>query len=177
MSQFRKSLMIEILIALIIVGALLGGIFFFRGKIGDAAKAVIATRQQLFERQESLKSFNLLKTQHDGKARQYINNINNLLPKYEELINLQQEFENFTATAGLDPRPGLTYIGEETATPASLGRVKYNLTVRGDRTDQVFNFVQSLQRFRYLMTIDSFTLDRQGSRVLMNIKTQVFFRS
>lgn len=175
MTHFRRNLLIEISIALVVIIALIWGVFFFRKRISNAATDIMDSREKISGRLESLKLFNFLQSQYTSKGSRYLSNLHNFIPSYTELFELAREFEVISTQAGLDPQPGIDLIVDEEATATNIGRVQFNFTVRGN-IENIFRFVQMLQNFHYLMTIDSFNLDRRESKVLMSIRGHIFFR-
>ncbi len=175
MAYFSKNLMFEIIIAAILILAFGGGILFFRARISDLAGQTLKTRQLLAERTSSLQLYSSLKTQYDGKGGKYLNVLQNIVPTRDQLIDLRQEFQLLAAKENLDFGFAFFPGDEVTAAPGELGAIKFNLNLKGD-IDQLLNFIHSLENFRYLITLESFTMNRQGSSIQMTIKGQVYFR-
>jgi len=174
MSHFYKNLIVESLIFIIVVGALIGGLLFFRMRIAAATDQIFKVNQQLTERTIATQTFSLLKTQFSKKGQSYLNIMHNVVPLKDQLIDLRQEFQFLASKEGLSY--SFAFAGEESAGSAYLGVVKFTLNLQGD-LDKLFRFVKSLQSFRYLITLDGFTINRQGNQIQMTIKGQVFFRT
>ncbi len=175
MNHFRKNLTVEISIAVIVIAAFGAGILFFRAKIASSTEQIIKMRHDLSERNSSLQLYSALHSQYDSKAKNYLNVLYNIIPTRDQLIDLRQEFQSLAAKEKLDF--GFAFFsGDEASARGETGIVKFDLNLKGD-LDQLINFIQSLEKFRYLITLDSFTMNRQGSTIQMIIKGQVYFRS
>ncbi len=175
MAYFYKNLIVEVIIAAILILAFGGGILFFRARISDLAEQTLKTRQVLAERSSSLQLYSSLRTQYDSKGKKYLNVLQNIVPTRDQLIDLRQEFQSLAARENLDF--GFTFFpgDETTAASGELGAIKFNLNLKGG-LDELLNFIHSLEKFRYLITLESFTMNRQGSSIQMAIKGQVYFR-
>ncbi len=174
MNHFYKNLLVESLIFVIVVGTLIGGLLFFRTRIAAATDQIFGVNQELNERSAATQLFSLLKSQFSQNGQSYLNVMHNVVPLKDQLIDLRQEFQFLAGKEGLSY--SFSFTGEESASSARLGAVQFTLNLQGSM-DKLFRFVKNLQSFRYLITLDGFTINRQGNQIQMVIKGQVFFRT
>jgi len=161
MSYFKKALITEITISLIIIIALLWSVLFFRSKISGSTAQIIDDRIKLIERSESLKTFNLLQSQYNSKGRSYLNVLHNFIPSEDKLIHLGNELR--LLAGDLDLESGwIGFDNIEPATPTDLGSASFSFRVKGNEMKNLFEFIQSLE---YPLAVDSFRISRAGPQL------------
>lgn len=174
MDHFYKSLIIEISIFVLLVAALGGGLVFMKTEISESATKIENNRKLLFDRSEALKSISVLKSQYESKGQNYLNVLHNIITTKDQLIDLKQEFQILATKNNLSF--GFSFSpSEEAATPTELGSLEFVLSTKGS-IDELISFVRDLQQFKYLITLDGFSLNRENSGIQMTIKGQAYFR-
>jgi len=174
MKAFRKRFVTEVVISLIVIGALAFGLVFFGFNIGRFTKKIVSVQRELYRRSASLESLATLRSEYVNKAQSYLNVLHNVVPLKDELIDLSKDFESLAGEEKLDY--GFTFVGETTATSDSLGSVKFNLTL-GGTLNRLLRFVKNLQNFHYLISLDTLSFNRESEETTkMAIQGRVFFR-
>lgn len=175
MNYFYKNFSIDILVAIIIVLAFGGGIIFFQAKIADSAGQIVKTREILADKTQTLQTYSGLQIEYNKKAKKYLDILYNIVPARDQLIDLRQEFQSLASKENLNF--GFTFSpGDESSlAPGELGTVGFSINLKGN-LDELLGFMQLLEKFRYLVALDSIVLNRSGSSVQMIINGQVYFR-
>jgi hypothetical protein len=174
MNHFRKRLTTELSISTLIVLALLGGIVYFRGSVKDYTKNIVAARTLLANRTASIGNVADLRIQYDAKVVDYMNVLHNVIPSYDELINLNKEFQSLAARDGLEY--GFSFLGETPKSEEGLGSISFNLNLSSSSLKPLISFVKSLQNFRYLNSIDNISVKTEDDELTMNVTARIFYR-
>lgn len=173
MKIFRKKFVTELVISLITIGVLAVGLLFFGFNVSKFAKKIVAARQELVERSTSLQSLAILRSEYKNKGEPYLNVLYNIIPLKDELIDLSKDFQSLAANERLGY--GFTFVGETPSTLSNLGSVRFNLNLSGS-LDQLIDFIENLQNFRYLINLENISMSRGASQISMDVKGSVFFR-
>jgi len=175
MNHFRKRFLTELGISLLIVIALLGGILFFKGNVSDYAAKIVTDRALLAGRTASVSDLASLRNQYNSQASNDMNVLHNIIPSYDELINLNQDFQSLALQNKVEY--GFSFSGE-TPKPAEggLGSISFNLSITSDSLRPLGSFINSLQSFRYLNSIDNVSIKSDNGNFTISIAGRVFYR-
>ncbi len=175
MNHFKKRFATELSISLLILIALLAGIFFFKGNVNDYADKIVADRALLASRTASVADLASLRSQYNGPITNYLNVLHNIIPSYDELINLNQDLQSLAVQNRVGY--GFSFSGE---TPKSgsggLGSISFSLSISSDNLKSLTSFIKSLQGFRYLSSIDNISIKSDQANLVMGITGRVFYR-
>lgn len=174
MNNFRKRLTVELSVSLLILAALLSGIFFFRSNIVDYTQKIIDARKLLASRTTAVGQLADLRLQYNNKASSYMNVLRNIIPSYDQLINLNRDLQSLATQSGVDY--GFAFGGETPKTAQTLGSIAFDLTISSGSLDSLLNFVKSLQNLRYLSSIDNISMKSDKDELTFFIKGRVFYR-
>jgi hypothetical protein len=174
MNHFKKRFAIELGISLLIVTALLWGIFFFKGNVSDYADKIAADRTLLASRTTSVSDLASLRGQYNGEASNYMNILHNIIPSYDELINLNQDLQLLAVQNKVGY--GFSFSGETPKSEGGLGSISFSLNIGSDNLKPLTSFIKSLQNFRYLSSIDNLSIKSDEGKLTMNIRGRVFYR-
>jgi len=158
-----------------IIIILLVGLILFAKNINSYSTDFSSSREKLALQTVSLEQLAHLKIQYNKTAKGAFAVLDNVIPKEEDLINLSRDFQVIATKANVSH--SFSFVGENPASPNSLGSVNFRLDASGN-LDNLFSFAKSLENFRYLTRLDSFTIGRdQEKNSIMTVRGQVFFRS
>ncbi len=174
MNHFRKRLVTEAGISLLIVAALFVGIQFFRSNVSEYSDKIVAARTLLANRTESIRETAELRSQFNSKASGYLNVLYNVIPSYEQLINLNKDLQSLAVQSGVGYN--FSYAGEIPSSAGGLGSISFDLNVSSANFNSLMNFLKSLQNFRYLSSVDEISMRSSSGVLVMNIKSRVFYR-
>ncbi len=173
MTTFQKRLILHSSISAAIITILVIGLVLFGKNITSYGKELSDARQTLALQAVSLERLAGLQTQYKV-AEPYVKVLNNVIPKEEDLIDLSRDFQILATKANITH--SFSFVGENPASAGSLGSINFRLDAAG-KLDNLFSFVKSLEHFRYLTRLDSFTIGRdQEKNSMMTVRGQVFFR-
>lgn len=173
MNNFKKRLTTDLTISLLIILALFAGVLFFMSKAGDYSDQIISERTLLADRTESVSHLASLRDQY-AQASNYLNVLYNIIPSYDQLINLNQDIQSLAAKEKLDY--GFSFAGETPKPQGGLGSVAFSLAVTSDSYASLMDFIDDLQNFRYLNSIDNVSLKNNNNRLTMSVQGRVFYR-
>lgn len=174
MSAFYKKLLIEIGITAGVVAVLGIFILFFSKNINSKTTEIEATRTELGNWVSSVQSLAFVRSEYTGKARDYINVLQSVLPTKDELIDLKKDFQFIAAGEDLNLR--FSFIGEEQTGSEKLGAIGIQLGLDGQMSS-VLNFIKKLDSFKYLVSIDSInTMEKENGSIEANVRAKVYFR-
>ncbi len=175
MDYLKKNLISELIIVFLIISAFSFGIIFFRSQVTKTSNQLEGVGQQIFERNESLKSYSMLQSQYNSKGKSYLGLLNIIIPQEDDLITLRNELIQIA-----DQKYSLDYefnFKEQTPSTANaLGLIDFEMTVRGEKIDQFLKFGQELQSFVGIMKLVNISISHQDTKMQMRIKGQVYFR-
>lgn len=174
MQSFRKKFIVDLIISLVVLMALAGGLIFFGKIIAKTASQIVEARQGLVNKSSSLRFFAQLRKQYNDLAQNYLNIMYNIIPAKDQLINLSREFGTLANAEKLSY--GFSFVEEVPVGNSNLGSVVFKINIAGESLDQLLRFVKRLQNFKYLHSLDGFSLDRQDQGLALSIKGRVFFR-
>lgn len=174
MNHFKKRFTIEIGISLLIVAALLAGILFFRGNMNDYTDKIVTARALLASRTASISDLASLRAQYNNGASDYTNVLHNIIPSYDELINLNKDFQSLAAQNKVEY--GFSFGGETPKSNLGLGSISYNLNIASENLKPLTSFIKSLQSFRYLSSIDNVSIKSNEAKLTMSVTGRVFYR-
>ncbi|MGC9603373.1 MAG: hypothetical protein ABSF47_02800 [Minisyncoccia bacterium] len=174
MNYFKKRLITEIAISLLIVGALFAGILFFNSNMDGYVRKITTNRQLFAARAAAIDQLASLRSDYNNKANNYLNVLYNIIPSYDQLINLNQELQSLAAQNKLGY--SFSFAGETQKSTGGLGSVSFSINVNSDNFNSLMSFIKSLQNFRYLSSIDNVSMKSNESLLSMDISGRVFYR-
>lgn len=175
MSGFAKKMLIEFSIAAVIIIGLAVGVWFFGRNIKTFSEKISESRHELARRSDAVRHLAALQSDYNRGAAQYLNVLYNVIPKRDELIDLARQLQAIGTDIGVTT--SFSFIGESGATKEQLGIVQFTLSASGDSAEDIFVFVEKLQKFRYLIDIESVSFGPDADKVKGTIKGKVFFRA
>ena len=174
-SRFKKALLTDLTLWFLIAGALSASLVFFGVGITRAGERVRQSYQELLSQSFTIISGARLRTQYVEKAEPALRVLYTFIPTQDELIDLTKEFR--LVAGSFDLGFGFTFLGEMSpAAGEPLGSANFSISLQGTNQDQLFQFMQKLERFRYFLTVESVAMNSQGARNEMTIRGRVFFR-
>lgn len=173
MDSFRKQIIFQVVIGLIILAALFAGLIFFGSNIRNYSVRINSARGELLERSASLSSLASVRNQYKTKAENYLNILNNIIPSRDQLINFAREVQAVTDdVSGF----GFTFVSENPPTANSFGIINFVINLQAT-IPQFRKFLENIENFKYIVTIENFGLSRQsGETFQIPIRGQVFFK-
>ncbi len=174
MNHFKKRFTIELGISLIIVIALLWGIFFFKGNISDYTRKIVLARNTFSAQTSRILDEASLAGQFNNETQNDLNALYNYIPLYDQLINLNQSLQTLATQYNLTY--GFSFAGEAQKSGNTLGSVSFMLSLGGKSANDLLAFLSSIERFRYLHSIDSVSVKSGGGNYSMNLKGKVYYR-
>lgn len=174
MDSFKKQLLIQLSVGLIILAAVTVGLFFFGGNIKDYSERIKIARQDLVSRSLSLSSLAALRIQYNTKGRDYLGFLQSYVPSRDQLINLSRDVQ--TLASGVSSF-GFSFSGENEPTDGVLGVINFTANLRAT-IPQLISFLDNVGRFKYFMTVDNFSLTgvTDGGIFQVPVRGRVFFR-
>lgn len=173
MTPYHKKLMIQLLIATGVLALLTVVLLVLGSNISRYSVALVQGRQDLLDRSATLQAFAALRSDYNQEVKNDLPLLYTLLPQQDQLINLPKDLQFLAA------QDGLTYtfaFGPLTpASDQSFGTVQFQLTL-GGTLNELMEFVQRFQKFKYLTKIIAINLSRAGNSYQMSMNAQVSFR-
>ncbi len=174
MDGFKKRLLIELGITLVLIVALLWGISFFKGNINDYLAKITQARRTLADQTTRVYDEAILEAQYNSKAKNYLNVLQSAIPSYDEFINLNQLLQ--TVANQYQMTYAFSFAGETPPTQGSLGSVGYSLALGGNDIRTSLSFLKAMEGFRYLNTIDNVSLRSDEKGFSMTFRGRVYYR-
>ena len=174
MSHLRKKIFTELGIAAGILALLGAGVFFFSYNINTFAARLKENKKELQLRGSAIHRLAELERLEKRVALPYLTVLYNLIPKKDELINFSREAQGLASSEGL--QFGFSFLGENPASPDTLGSVRFVINVSGESQTNIQNMLQKLQNFRFLTRVDDFSISGGEGSSQATIRGQVFFR-
>ena len=172
----RKKMILGFAVFFLFLGALGGGILFFRGRVEKLSKTVQEKRNLLTVRSRRLGLVSGIQKEYT-EAKPYINALYTFLPEKDELFSLSREIQELAQADGLDF--GFSFTGESAGDSFTPGSVDFSLNIGGESLDWISSFIKRIQRFKHLVIIDSFSINsgKEGDADFKaSIKAKAFYR-
>ena len=173
MTSFRKKLLIELTIAIVVIGALGGGLLFLGSQIATYSEKIEFSRSELLNRWSSLYTLATLITQYNDKAETYLRILQAKVPDKDKLINFNKELQFLLSQSGLES--SFSFLEEVPPFEDQFGALRFRLGLVGD-LGQISKFIEDFKNFHYLTSIDSLTITGGGSKVNVTLWGKVLFR-
>lgn len=180
-STFRKNLLFQIIIFFAVVILFGGGIFFMGKSISANAGEIEKLRAEKANWASSVQLYVSAKTQYLSKGMEYERILETILPHRDQLIDLKNDFQFLASGEGLDLV--FSFSGEREKESPLVKAVGVTLTVEGESESQIMSFLDRLDHFRYLFSIDSVSLRNERKigevpeRASATIKGEVLYRN
>ncbi|MEK7506427.1 MAG: hypothetical protein AAB572_02370 [Patescibacteria group bacterium] len=173
-NHFKKKLIIEASVTFLLMAALFGGILFFKGNMADYMGKIETARASLASRTTSAGDLANLRSQYNSKAKNYLNVLYNIIPSYDQLINLNRDIQTLAARNNVEY--GFSFAGETPKSGQGLGTISFSLVTGSENFSSLMSFIKSLQEFRYLNSIDKISINSDGTKLTMSVSARVFYR-
>ena len=173
MQKFKKKFLINIGITLGIVLAMVLFLFLFRSLLRKSSEKVRASKIEINNRSNAIQRLAFLKGQFSKTASPYLNVLYSVIPPKDELINFSKELQVIAASENLTF--SFSFLGENASTGEDLGSVSFSVNVTGQSIDEIFDFIEKLERFRFLIKLENFSIN-SDSGFRATIGGRVFFR-
>lgn len=173
-NHFKKKLIIEASVTFLLVAALFGGILFFKGNMADYTGRIDTARASLASRTASAGELANLRSDYNLKAKNYLNVLYNIIPSYDQLINLKKDIQTLAARNGVEYN--FSFAGETPKLEQGLGLISFNLTIGSENFNSLMSFIKSLQDFKYLNSIDKISINSDGVKLTMSMSARIFYR-
>jgi hypothetical protein len=174
MNDFKKRLMIELAITAIVIVALLAGILFFKGNVDNYIARITQTRALLASRTQALNNLALLQRQYNVSVQSDLNTLQNAVPAYDSLINLNAELQSLAMPYKLGY--GFSFAGQTSPSGNSLGSLGYNLTLTSGNIADLLSFLKALTNFHDLSSIDNVSIHSSGGQLNLVVNGRVYYR-
>ncbi len=174
MDSFKKRLWIDLGVALILIVALLWGIFFFKSNISEYLLKITQARQLLASQTSKVYDKALLEAQYNSRAKNYLSVLQAIIPSYDNLIDLNQSLQTLANQYQLTY--GFSFTSETQPTKDRLGSIGFSLALGGSDTKTSLAFLKAMETFKYLNTIDNVSLRNDEGRFTMTLKGRVYYR-
>lgn len=181
LSVFQKKLLKQLGVALGIIVVLGISIFMLGKSISVDATETERLRLEKVNWSSSVQSYVSAKTQYTKKGKDYEQILENILPERDSLIDLKKDFQFLAAGEGLDLN--FSFSTERDKGSKLVGAIGITLTVQGSSERKIFSFLEKLEGFRYLFSIDAMSLQREkdresgAERVTAVIRGEVLYRN
>jgi len=173
MQAFKKKLFINIGIIAGVVIIFVVGILISGSSIRANSEKIVAARKEVSDWNMSVQSYSTVRSQYTGRAKEYSEILQRVIPEKDELINLKKDFQYLASSEKLDM--SFSFLGEQNTNAPQLGLVGVSLTIQGN-LETIGNFFKKLEGFRYLMGVESLTFDNREGKSNASIRGRVYFR-
>ncbi|MEW6617284.1 MAG: type 4a pilus biogenesis protein PilO [Patescibacteria group bacterium] len=173
MEAFKKKLFLNIGITAGVVIIFTIGILIFGSSISANSEKIISTRKEVSDWNVSVQSYSAVRSQYTGKAKEYSEILEKVIPQKDELINLKKDFQYLASSEKLEM--SFAFLGEQGTNAPQLGSVGVSITIQGSM-EMVASFLQKLESFRYLMGVESLTFDNREGKSNASLRGRIFFK-
>ncbi len=174
MDHFKKRLIVELIVAVIIIAALFAGIFFFKGNVDDYIGRIAQARALLTSRTQAANNLALLERQYNGEVVGDLNELYNIVPTYDSLINLNAELQSMAVPYKLGY--GFSFAGQNPPSGDNLGSLGYNLTVTSGNINDLLSFLKALTNFHDLGSVDNVSVHTSSGQLNLAVNGHIFYR-
>ncbi len=173
MQEFKKKLFTNIGTTAGIVVIFIIGILVCGSRISANSEKIVTARKEVSDWNASVQSYSAVRSQYTGKAKEYSEILQEIIPEKDELINLRKDFQYLASSEKLEM--SFSFLGEQSTNAPQLGSVGIGLTIQGS-LETVGSFLKKLEEFRYLMGVESLTFDNREEKSNVSIRGRVYFR-
>lgn len=171
---FKKNLLIEIGIIMIIVVPLMAGMWFLRSFIDNSVTEIAETRQVIAQTTDRIGVLLSLRNQYNNlDIENKLSLIENYIPHKDAMLGFQQSIESIA----LQHNPlsfGMSLQQErDPQSEGELGYLRYRLDIILQNSNQVALFINDLVSMDQLVTVDdNLTINsvNEGVRLVINIR-------
>ena len=172
--KFTKSILFNIGVTLALILPLILTVVFLRSYINNSVTQIIDARQEIDKRINFLISLVTLSSDYNGFGRDYLTILKNIVPEQDKLLNLAQELE--TLAASLELEFGFSFLGENAPNPPEFGSLNFKLNVGAKNISKISSFIERLEDFRYLISVNSVNINRGAEKISAAINGRVYYR-
>ncbi len=177
--KFTKKISSGIGISLLIIIPLFIGVLYLRSVIKSTTETIVSSREQFAEKAASLNALVNLRYQYRNFGKAYLNVLYNVIPIKDDLINISKELESVATRNDLGF--GFSFKSEKEASGKELGYLQYSLNIEGESIAQIQSFIEDLNDFKYLNSVDSLSFKRKiegkTEKITALVEGRVYFRS
>ncbi len=175
MTDFQKKLTAQGAVALVVLGTLTAGLIFFSGNISTYSDELKKARMSLADRSAALGELARLQTQYVKKAKGYLTELQGMVPREEDLINVSKDFQFLASQNGVTQT--FSFLGENPAAPGSLGSINARIDVNGSM-EKIARFIRGIEEFRYVTQVEKVAMNRdQAGGLSASVTFKIFFRN
>ena len=171
-ASFPKKVILNLVIVFGVLSFLITALIIFNKNLERTANQTGKLNQELISRSSSIQRISELRTAYKGMSGAYLNVLYNVIPQKDELINLSKEMQTVAASEGLTF--GFSFVGETPPAGESLGYVAFSLSLEGGQFQNIMNFVNKLENFRYFIQLENFDISSGGAKA--TVRGRIFFR-
>ncbi len=174
MTSFKKELLLNILVGVILAIIFAVSLFYFSQDIIYYSNQVREVRKALLQRAVDLSSLAFIKNQYDQKGKFYLTILKNLIPSRDQLLlDLSKEIQAIASGA---ESFGVSFLEEKPAENNRLGVVVLGINLKMNLED-FKKFLENVGKFRYILVIDNFSLNKEAEdRYQISMRARTFFR-
>lgn len=149
-------------------------VIFLRSYINNSVTQIIDARQEIDKRINFLISLVTLNSDYNRFGRDYLTILKNVVPEQDKLLNLAQELEALAAS--LEFEFGFSFLEEIEPNPPEFGSLNFKLNIGAQNIDKISSFIQRLEGFRYLISVNGMSINRDAEKINANISGRVYYR-
>jgi len=172
--KFTKSTPFNIGVTITLILPLILAVIFLRSHINNSVTQIIDARQKIDERINFLISLVTLSSDYNRFGRDYLTILKNVVPRQDKLFNIAQELETLAASEGLEF--GFSFLGENAPNPPEFGSLNFKLNIGAKNIGKISSFIQRLEGFRYLISVNSVNINRGVGKINATINGRVYYR-
>jgi hypothetical protein len=175
MNDSKKELLVGVTIALMVVGALVGGILFFEAQTKTLSERMKRTREEIAYQSTAIQENAQAQMQYDSQVESYMNILYNVVPEKDELIDLSKQIRSVVGTSATEY--GFSFLSERQATESEFGAVEFGINIRGNTHSDILETIRRLQSFQFITQLDQFIIsENEDSTISMTTKGKVMYR-
>jgi len=175
MNNFKSSLIFNLVLTIFVVAFLIGGIFFLKSKINFYVVNTNLSREKLNRMVKNVIIMSDLQKQYQ-QALPYMNILNGLFTSYYNLLEFEKELKAIAAKRGLEF--SFSFSEDSVKGKGKINYLNFFTSVSSDNYDNLLYFLDQLQHFKYLNSIEDVSLSTRGEGIyLLNIRGKVFYKN
>ncbi|MBN2197603.1 type 4a pilus biogenesis protein PilO [Candidatus Wolfebacteria bacterium] len=168
--NFKKRLLINISIPLVICFVLIASLIFLSSNISQKTEKIKQQKGELSFHLQSTESLALLSKDFE-KSKKYIAQLESILPDRDKLITLPRNIGVIANQSQIDLNS--TLGKEESSQNQQLRETDIVMNGQGP-IDNFINFLKAVENSLYLIKFNEFDLSRTGEEFKISIKGRVF---
>ena len=162
--EFKKKLIIQLVIATVIVGVIAVFVVLFELNISKEADALVNAKKQRAALYNSSQNLALL-LQDAKEARGYEETVSQLVPTKNQVLLVQKNLQDLGSSQGVSVN--ITFGQESTPDASGMQSISFTATAEGPSAG-VFNFFRMLGAQYPYITITALDMTMQNHRALFS---------